>query len=110
MNLKTTATATYAFFVLVGGLIGYLKAGSIASLAMGLFFSALLFSCAFAIYKKSVLGHVLSLALTSFLLLFFGFRFFQKLAFMPAGLMVCLSIGLLSILLFKNYETALSKD
>lgn len=106
MNLKVTATATYAFFVLIGGLIGYVKAGSFASLSMGVFFSSLLFFCSFAIYKKSVLGHVLTLALTSFLLLFFGFRFFQKLAFMPAGLMVLLSVGLLSILLFKKYETA----
>ncbi len=110
MNLKVTATATYALFVLVGGLIGYVKAGSLASLTMGCFFSALLFLCAFAIYRKSVLGHVLTLALTSFLLLFFGFRFFQKLVFMPAGLMVLLSIGLLSILLIKKYEAAISQE
>jgi len=107
MNLKTTATATYALFVLMGGLIGYLKAGSYPSLMMGTVFSMLLFFCSFAIHKKSVLGHVLTLVLTSFLLVFFGFRFFQKLTFMPAGLMVVLSLGMLCIFLFKNPKKAL---
>lgn len=102
MNIKVTATATYAFFVLIGGIIGYIKAQSIPSLMMGSIFSALLFICAYAIYKKSVLGHVITMILTSFLLVFFGFRFFQKLNFMPAGLMVILSLALLSIFMLKS--------
>lgn len=110
MSLKVSATMAYAVFVLMGGLIGYLKAGSFPSLMMGAVFSILLFCCSFAIFKKSVLGHVLTLMLTSFLLVFFGFRFFQKPAFMPAGLMILLSLGMLSIFLFKVPEKTLSQE
>ncbi len=110
MNLKVTATATYALFVLIGGLIGYLKAGSYPSLMMGAVFSILLFFCSFAIFKKSVLGHVLTLILSSFLLVFFGFRFFQKPAFMPAGLMVILSFAMLSVFLFTAPKKTLNSQ
>ncbi len=106
MNLKVTATITYALFVFMGGLIGYLKSASYPSLVMGTLFSISLLFCSFAIHKKSVLGHVLTLVLTSFLLFFFGFRFFQKPALMPAGLMVILSVATLSVFLIKTSKKA----
>jgi len=101
---------TYATFVLIGGLIGFLRAGSFPSLMMSGIFSILLFCCSFSIFKKSVLGHVITLMLTSFLLVFFGFRFFQKPTFMPAGLMILLSLGMLSIFLFKAPKKTLSSQ
>lgn len=102
MNFKTISTVVYAVLVGVGGVIGFAKAGSPASLAMGTLFSLLLLICAFAMYKQSVLAHFSAIVLTSLLGCFFAYRFFITGAFMPSGMMMILSIAMTVILCIKQ--------
>lgn len=102
MNFKTVATCVYGIMVGVGGMIGFVKAGSVASLVMGSLFALLLLACAFAMYKQSVLAHFLSGILASLLACFFAYRFMLTYAFMPSGLMLILSIALIAILCVKQ--------
>lgn len=102
MKLKATATLVYSLFVILGGLMGYIKAHSLPSLVMGSIFGLLLLVCAIALFRDSVLGHFSAIALGFILLIFFCYRFFQTYSFMPAGLMVVLSVGLLVVLMLKT--------
>ncbi len=107
MNLKIIATAVYGVLVGVGGVIGFMKAGSIASLMMGSISALLILVSAFAMYKHSVLAHFSAGILAALLMCFFAYRFFVTSAFMPSGLMVIFSIALLAILCIKQKKATL---
>ncbi len=93
----------YAFVILVGGLAGYAKAGSISSLAAGLLFS--LFAAFSAYQTSSNPTSVYSGMLTSgSLLSVMSYRFMISGKFMPAGLVAVLSAAQfirLALRLFK---------
>jgi len=103
----------YVGLLVLGGLIGYFKAGSKISLIMSLAFAAPIALVAAGIIRvaydrrETVNGvtrfHLhLDLAdvLIFTLLLFFGLKFIKKKKFMPAGLMVIASIAALVLRLF----------
>jgi uncharacterized membrane protein (UPF0136 family) len=78
----------YIVLLLVGGLIGFLKAGSKASIIMSLAFAVLL-----GLFQFVIPGMVWVVdLLLATLLIFFGMRFLKGRKFMPAGLMTILSI------------------
>ncbi|CEG82636.1 hypothetical protein RMATCC62417_16682 [Rhizopus microsporus] len=81
----------YGATVFAGGLVGYLKAGSTASLLAGAVFGAL---AALGAYQVSQDPKNVTLALIVSLLLFIvmGSRFYKGRKFMPAGLVTLLSI------------------
>ena len=101
-RISIFVVVVYAIFVFVGGLIGFLKAQSNASLIMGSIFAILLFLSAGGMWKGMPWSYFGALACASFLLFFFGYRYFQSLRMMPAGLMVLLSIIVLISLLFEK--------
>ena|ERR1051325_11155867 len=82
---------TYAVLLVVGGLIGFLKAGSKISLLM-----SLAFATPIALEAAGVL-HVKHLAdiLIGVLLVYFAMKFAKGKKFMPAGLMVIASAAAL---------------
>jgi len=84
----------YVVLLCVGGLIGYLKAGSIISLITSVGFAIPLALCALGILPRWV-----AYVLTGFLGAFFLFRLVKSGKFMPAGLMAVVSVIVL-ILLF----------
>lgn len=92
MKIKALITFLYAFLVLIGGITGYTKAGSIPSLAMGIAFAILLFLSAVGQYKRNMQAHYSAVILTALLALFFLSRFIKTLSFMPAGVMVIISV------------------
>ncbi len=92
MKKKAILTFLYAILVLIGGITGYTKASSLPSLIMGVGFSLLLMISAAGQYKKSVLAHFSAIILAGILALFFLWRFTHTLSFMPAGVMVIISI------------------
>jgi uncharacterized membrane protein (UPF0136 family) len=91
----------YAFLVLLGGIIGFIKVKSGMSLMMGLLFGTLLMVSAFAIYKRKVVGIWISLALVLILDAFFTYRFMKTLRFLPSGLFSLLSLVTLFLMIFE---------
>lgn len=106
MKLKAVVTLIYSLLVIVGGLMGYVKANSLPSLIMGSVFGLLLLLCAIAIFRESVLGHFSAIGISIILLSFFTYRFFQTYSLMPAGLMIMVSVMLLIVLFLKTGSTA----
>jgi len=79
----------YAFLIASGGIMGYVKAGSLMSLAMGLLFGSL---AGLGAYRASVNTnqYVLGLLVSLAMLARFGQNFYQTGKVMPGGLvMVC---------------------
>ena len=85
----------YVVLLLAGGIMGFVKAGSKASLIASAAFAAPLSLCAAGILRVPYVAE----ALVGFLLVFFGMRFFKGRKFMPAGMMAILS-GLVLVLRF----------
>jgi len=83
----------YAAVVTLGGVIGYFKAGSEASLISGIVFGGLM---ALAVSRTSFNSRdvISALVVCSTLLVVMGWRFAQSGKFMPAGLVSLLSLGM----------------
>ncbi|KAI1284979.1 Transmembrane protein 14C [Halotydeus destructor] len=87
-------SAAYAATVAAGGIIGYLKAASIPSLAAGLTFGSVL---GVGAYMTSVNpdNYYLTLGTSTALGGMMGYKFFKSGKFMPAGLVALLSVGMI---------------
>jgi uncharacterized membrane protein (UPF0136 family) len=77
----------YIILLVAGGVMGLVKGKSKISLITSLIFALLLSMCALRIWPFSY-----SVWILGFLLLFFGWRLLKSKKFMPAGLMVILTI------------------
>jgi uncharacterized membrane protein (UPF0136 family) len=82
----------YVVLLVVGGLIGFLKAGSKPSLVASVLFAALLSLCA-----VGMLHRVITDVLLSSLLVVFGMRLAKTRKFMPAGMMLVLTVATLAL-------------
>jgi uncharacterized membrane protein (UPF0136 family) len=83
----------YIILLVAGGVMGFVKAKSKASLIASCVFAAILIMCALGvIFKPYVADMVLA-----FLLVFFGIRLAKGKKFMPAGMMVILTIVTLAL-------------
>ena len=78
----------YIVLLVAGGLVGFLKAGSKASLIASVSFAAILALCAAGVvFQRNVADVVLA-----FLLVFFAIRLSKSKKFMPNGMMVVLTV------------------
>lgn len=86
---------TYAAAVAVGGVVGYVKAGSVPSLCAGLLFGSLL---GFGAYQLSVNpgNYYLTLGTSSVLGGIMGMRFLNSGKFMPPGLITVMSLAMVA--------------
>ncbi|HSH93668.1 MAG TPA: TMEM14 family protein [Roseimicrobium sp.] len=81
----------YIVLLVAGGLVGFLKAGSKASLIASSAFAAILILCNLGIiFQQNVADFVLV-----FLLVFFAVRLSKSKKFMPNGMMVVLTLATL---------------
>lgn len=96
--------AAYALLILLGGLVGYLKADSIASLASGTLFGAVLFTLGLGITRNSKIGFNGALILTGLLTAIFAERWYFTQKMMPAGMMLVLSGVVFLFLLAKLFR------
>ena len=83
----------YIVLLVAGGLAGFLKAGSKVSLIMSLAFAALLSLSATGILNVPHLADILLAAL----LVVFGIRLAKTKKFMPAGLMIVMTVAALAL-------------
>lgn len=100
----------YALLVFLGGIFGYIKAGSTASLIMGVIFAVALSTSAFAMFNEKSIGFMMASTATSILAAFFLYRFFLSYKFMPSGLMSLCSLIVLAILYFSRHKLRRSKE
>ncbi|KAL3055518.1 hypothetical protein OYC64_018232 [Pagothenia borchgrevinki] len=92
----------YAALVTTGGLIGYFKAGSLASLSAGLLFGLLAAVGAF-LASQNPKNVWLSLGTSGTLAVVMGLRFLNSWKFMPAGLMT-LASGLMLVKIIAGMQ------
>ena len=83
----------YIILLIIGGLIGFFKAKSKVSLIMSAAFAAALSLCAAGIIFKDYVADILLAAL----LVVFAMRLVKTRKFMPAGLMLVITIGALAL-------------
>ena len=82
----------YGVLVIAGGVMGYAKAKSKPSLIAGSLFGVVVIIGSFMMLQQYPFGTYLSLAASFLLLIFFSRRFSTTKKFMPAGLMMSLSL------------------
>lgn len=94
MNTPSLIVIVYAVLVIVGGVIGFVKAGSRPSLIAGGLGGLALLTAGWSISRNQVWGLQAALALILALLVFFTIRYLRSSprAFMPGGLMAILSL------------------
>jgi uncharacterized membrane protein (UPF0136 family) len=83
----------YIVLLVIGGLIGFFKANSKVSLIMSVSFAAVLSLCAAGIIFQPYVVDILLAAL----LVVFGLRLARTKKFMPAGLMLLITIVTLAL-------------
>lgn len=83
----------FGILTIAGGLIGYLKAGSIASIIAGLISGALLIVAAFLFPLHATAGLTIALVVSLLLAGRFLPAFFRRRKIMPEGLMALLSLA-----------------
>jgi len=83
----------YIVLLVVGGLIGFLKAGSKMSLITSVSFAAILSLCAAGIIFQRYVADII----LAFLLIFFAFRLSKSKKFMPMGFMLVLTLAALAL-------------
>ncbi len=102
-------TFLYALLVAAGGVMGYIKAASVISLACGLGAAALLFICVYAMNSKWLLGYIGACMVTLILAGFFAIRFANSgfITWMPAGMMAICSLAVfVGLLLLRKRSDA----
>ena len=85
----------YIVLLVIGGLIGFLKAKSKISLITSVAFAVILGICA-----KDILPIEVSWGILSFLALFFLLRFLKNKKFMPSGMMTLLTIATIIVVVW----------
>lgn len=108
MKNQAIAIWIYALVLMIGGLIGFLKAGSLASLLTATFFTAALIKCGISVKQSNPYAYNMSLVMLSLLLVFFIFRFISTYKFMPSGLAAILTFSVLAYLIVAK-RTATNK-
>ena len=91
--MQNTVLWVYIVLLLIGGLIGFLKGKSQISLIMSAAFAAILVLCALDIVFKPYVADIVM----AMLLVVFAVRLAKTKKFMPAGLMLVVTLVALAI-------------
>ncbi|MFB8797541.1 MAG: TMEM14 family protein [Microcoleus sp.] len=101
MNLGTTAAIGYGILTLIGGIMGYVKAKSQASLISGLVSGSLLIFAGTAQLMGQSWGLILAAAISAALVIVFILRLVKTRKFMPAGLLILASLASLGAIAYE---------
>jgi len=101
-NFANTVLWIYIVLLLVGGLMGFLKAGSKVSLISSSVFAALLVLTQTRVFDPTLARNLVNVLLAA-LLVVFAIRLTKTKKFMPSGLMLVLTVLALALRnLFKG--------
>lgn len=95
--MQNTVLWIYIVLLLIGGLIGFLKAGSKVSLITSAAFAAALVLCAIPGVFEIKFGNGIANVLMAALLVVFAIRLAKTQKFMPSGLMLVVTIVALAL-------------
>jgi len=98
MNTPAITALVYGALVFAGGWVGYKKAGSRPSLISSSLSAAVLLIAAVLSLSGISAGNMVAMVVALVLLVFFGYRLAKGGKFMPAGLMVAVSLATLVVL------------
>ncbi len=98
MQITALMVWVYAAVVLLGGVMGWVKARSKASVYSGLTFGVLLILCGLAMWDGRRIGLTTATGIAVALTVIMGVRFAKSKKFMPAGLMAGLSAVMVVVL------------
>ena len=101
MNLGTTAAIGYGVLTLIGGIMGYIKAKSQASLISGLISGSLLIFAGSAQLMGQSWGLTLAAAISAVLVVVFIVRLVKTRKFMPAGMLILASLASLGAIVYE---------
>lgn len=102
MDIFKIILYVYAALLIIGGIMGYMKAKSKASLIMGIV-SGILILVGVALLNTSLKAGMITVVIVSGLLsIVFWKRFMKTRAFMPAGLLLLLSLAVLILCLIQQ--------
>jgi uncharacterized membrane protein (UPF0136 family) len=87
MHMHDIVLWVYIALLELGGIIGFVKAGSRASLIASTIFSAILI-----LFALNILPFMHHVWVVGFLIIFFGMRFVKSKKMMPNGMMAILSL------------------
>ncbi|MEK0178608.1 MULTISPECIES: TMEM14 family protein [Microcoleus] len=93
MNLGIAAALGYGTLTLIGGIMGYVKAKSQASLISGLVSGSLLILAGIAQLMGQSWGLILAAAISAVLVVVFILRLVKTRKFMPAGMLILASLA-----------------
>ena len=96
-NYASLVLWIYIILLFIGGLIGYLKAGSKISLTTSACFAAVLILCNIGIIFQHYVADIVLVVL----LVFFAFRLTKSKKFMPNGMMAILTLAALVLRHFR---------
>ncbi|MCO8121536.1 TMEM14 family protein [Stieleria sp. TO1_6] len=104
MDFPVIVTAVFGAFVVFGGVMGYVKAASKASLIAGSITGGLLLLAAFLISRGMTAGAILGIVVSLVLISQFGPSLRKKFKLMPNLLMVVLGSITVGTLLFSFFN------
>jgi uncharacterized membrane protein (UPF0136 family) len=93
-----SALGLYAFLLGIGGIVGYLKAGSKPSLIAGLSSALLALTCLMITTQSRPVGLGLAMVLAALLTALFSMRFAKNHKFMPSGMLTVISLIMLVLM------------
>ena len=105
MKVTATTVCVYGLLIALGGVIGYVKGGSQASLISGGSFGLALLISSHFISKGKIAAQYIALVLTFLLDGIFTYRFAKTLHFIPAGFLSLISLAVLIVVALKIRRT-----
>lgn len=99
MNLSIVAAISYGVLSIVGGIFGYVKSQSKASIISGSISGALLIAAGIAQLQGFAWGQTAGIAIAGLLVVVFIVRLVKTKKFMPAGLMIIAGLATLAAML-----------
>jgi uncharacterized membrane protein (UPF0136 family) len=91
------ALGIYGVLLITGGIVGYLKAGSLPSVIAGTISGLFAFG-ALGASTQGILGFQIGAGLAALMLVVFDIRFYKTRKFMPSGLLAATSLVVLTLL------------
>lgn len=110
MERTSLVTIIYGILLVIGGIMGYYFAGSLASLLMSSIFATLIFLSALGMQMKQKWALPLLYLSLALLFGFFGYRFYATLKFMPSGMMAVVTLAFLWFIIAQKKNKAIKLD